>query len=184
MKRICVGLMLLCVVAAGCQNASSHSSDGTAAAIKNSQPSATPKYASFGAPMKLPDSDALSVQQLMADPKAYDGKYVRVSGTVEKVCPRKGCWMTLQGQQPDQSLFVKFPDPPTGRLIPMDAAGKQAIVEGTVKVRMIPEAEARHYKQEAGASQEELAKITGPQPQVRVSNGSAQVQGVDAPAAR
>ena len=71
MKRACVGLMLLCVVAAGCQNASSHSSDGTAAAIKNSQPSATPKYASFGAPMKLPDSDALSVQQLMADPKGY-----------------------------------------------------------------------------------------------------------------
>src|SRR5947207_15087775 len=103
MKRACVGLMLLCVVAAGCQIASSHSSDGTAAAIKHSQPSATPKYASFGAPMKLAESDALSVQQLMAAPKAYDGKYVRVSGTAQKVCPRTRCWLTPQGQQPDQA---------------------------------------------------------------------------------
>src|SRR5204862_1161657 len=130
----------------GCQTAPSQRPDGTLAKINNPHPSATPKYASFGAPRKLAESDALSVQQLMADPKAYDGKYVRVAGTVEKVCPRKGCWMTLHDEKSNEALFVKFPDPPEGRLIPMEAVGKPVVVEGTVKVKEISEATARHYK--------------------------------------
>jgi hypothetical protein len=137
---------------------------------------ATPlKYASFGAPMKLSDAETLTVDKVLANPREYDGKYVRVAGTVASVCPKKGCWMRLNNGQSAQTLFVKFPDPAEGRLIPMDAVGKPAIAEGTLHVQEISEATARHYKQDAGASQEEIEKIVGPELQIAIKNGSAKI---------
>jgi len=135
--------------------------------------------ASYGAPMKLKAADTVAVQTLLADPAAYDGKYVRVAGTVDKVCPKKGCWLQLHDAKANESLFVKFPDPAEGRLIPLDAVGKPVVVEGTVKVKEISEALARHYKQDAGAPQAEIEKINGPQKQISITNGSAQIAGID-----
>jgi hypothetical protein len=129
--------------------------------------------------MKLTDAQTVSVDKLLASPAEYDGKYVRVSGQVSNVCPKKGCWLQLHDDKTNENLFVKFPDPEQGRLIPMDAVGKPAIVEGTVKVKEISEAMARHYKQDAGAPQAEIEKIVGPQKQISITNGSAQIAGVD-----
>jgi hypothetical protein len=142
-----------------------------------------PSYASFGAPMRLSDSQAVTISQVLATPGKYNGKYVRLSGSVEKVCQAKGCWLTLQDSTSPQTLFVKFPDPEQGRLIPMDAVGKPAIVEGMVKVKMIPEVEARHYAQDNHASEEEIAKIVGPQKQITITNGSARITGVESASA-
>jgi hypothetical protein len=136
------------------------------------------KYAQFGAPLKLSEFDAMPVEKVMADPTQYTGKFVRLTGTVDQVCPRKGCWLRLKGQGDGESLFVKFPDPEEGRLIPMDAVGKKAIVEGTVRVREIPEATAKHYAEESGATPEQLAKIVGPQKQITVASPSAAVADV------
>ena len=44
----------------------------------------------------------------------------------------------------------------------------------------ISEAQARHYKEDAGASPEEVAKIVGPQKQYIVASPSARVAGVAA----
>jgi hypothetical protein len=168
-----------CVIALiGLGGCASHSDNSTAAACCEPAKATPVKYASFGTPMKLTDADIVPVQKLLAEPASYDGKYVRVSGTVNNVCPKKGCWLTLHDEKTNQNLFVKFPDPEQGRLIPMDAVGKPAIVEGTVKVKEISEAMARHYKQDAGASQEEIEKITGPQKQISITNGSAKVAGL------
>ena len=135
MPRIC--RLAACVIAlVGLSGCASQSDKSTAAACCDPTKSTTPvKYASFGTPMKLSDADAVPVQKLLAEPTAYDGKYVRVSGIVKNVCPKKGCWLTLHDEKTNQNLFVKFPDPEQGRLIPMDAVGKPAIVEGTVKVK-------------------------------------------------
>jgi hypothetical protein len=60
----------------------------------------------------------------------------------------------------------------------MDAIGKPAIVEGTLRVKEIPEEVARHYAEEKGATPEQVKKITGPQKQITVASPSAQVAGV------
>jgi len=138
-----------------------------------------PKYASFGAPTKLADAQAITVKQLTTNVEDYRGKFVRVTGTVDKVCTKKGCWLTLKQDGADQGLFVKFPDPAEGRLIPLDAVGKRAAVEGIVKVRDIPPEVAKHYAEESGATAEQLAKITGPQKQITLASPSAQVEGVE-----
>jgi hypothetical protein len=147
------------------------------------QQPAAPSYVAYGAPMRLSDSQAVTISQVLATPGRYNGKYVRVSGTVDKVCPKKGCWLTLQDSTSPQTLFVKFADPEEGRLLPMDAAGKPAIVEGMVKVKMIAEADARHYAQDNNSSEEEIAKIVGPQKQVTITNGSARITGVESASA-
>ena len=110
------------------------------------------KYTDFGKPMKLEDSDAVCIKTVLANPKAHDGKFFRVAGRVESVCAKRGCWLRLGDGESKETLFIKFTCPVKGRLIPMDAVGKFAFIEGTLDIVEISEEEVRHYKEDAGAS--------------------------------
>lgn len=136
------------------------------------------KYTDFGKPLKLKDSDAQCIKKVLADPKAHDGKFFRVTGKVDSVCAKRGCWLRLGDGESKETLFVKFICPVKGRLIPMDAVGKVALIEGTLNVVEISEEEARHYKEDAGASKEEIAKIVGPQLSVQMNAPAARIAGV------
>ncbi len=138
--------------------------------------------AHFGEPMRLPETDTLPLEKVLAQPTEFDGKFIRVSGTVSQVCEAMGCWMEMKDAASGKTLFVKFTCPTEGRLIPMDAIGHQAVVEGKLDVTQISEDEARHYKEEAGASAAEVAKIVGPQKQLRMGSPAALVIGIRAPA--
>ncbi|MGE0479561.1 MAG: DUF4920 domain-containing protein [Phycisphaerae bacterium] len=137
------------------------------------------KHADFGEPLKLPDTASVSVGKVLANPGAYEGRPLRVSGQVKEVCGEMGCWLTLADRDTNESIFVKFVCPIEGRLIPLDAVGKQAVVEGSLKVTEIDEGEARHIAEEAGKSAEQIAKIVGPQKQYRIQSPAARVWGVD-----
>lgn len=136
------------------------------------------KYTNFGKPLKLDNGDALCIKKVLADPKAHDGKFFRVAGKVDSVCAKRGCWLRLGDGESKETLFIKFTCPVKGRLIPMDAVGKFAFIEGTLNIVEISEEEARHYKEDAGASKEEIAKIVGPQSSVRMSAPAARIAGV------
>lgn len=127
----------------------------------------------YGEPMKLAPADTTEIKTVFADRMKYDGKFVRVAGVVESVCARRGCWMRLTDAAVGETLFVKFTCPIEGRLIPMDAVGKKAVVEGTLQVETMTEAEARHYKEDAGASPDEIKKIVGPQKVLRMRSPAA-----------
>jgi len=175
MRRIVTACCAFAALLGGCNGQTKN----PPVAAQSAPATITPvKYASYGTPMKLSEAQTVPVDQLLADAKQYEGKYVRVSGTVASVCPKKGCWMRLGNDNTEQTLFVKFPDPEQGRLLPMEAVGKPAVAEGTLHVKQISEATARHYKQDANASQEEIEKIVGPQLQISITNGSAQVGGL------
>lgn len=47
-------------------------------------------------------------------------------------------------------------------LLPKDLAGKKALVNGTLVKKVQSVAEQKHYLEDAGASAEEMAKITQP----------------------
>ena len=128
--------------------------------------------------MKLADAQAVPVAKVLANPAAYEGKYVRIVGDVNKVCTRKGCWLEMADAQSNKPLFVKFTCPVDGRLIPMAAVGKPVVVEGTVMVKEISEADARHLKEESGAPQSEVEKIKGPQKQITLAAPAARVAGL------
>ena len=87
--------------------------------------------ATFGAGVKLEASTPIST--ILADPKAYEGKSLRVEGMVVDVCPRRGCWMDLAGTAPGEKLKFKVVD---GEMtFPADAKGKWAVAEGVLSVK-------------------------------------------------
>jgi hypothetical protein len=150
----------------------------------SSQPKLVAKLsAKFGADQKLTDADAVPVEKVLASPDDYAGKYVRLTGIISAVCPTKGCWLRVAPEPGagEGNVFVKFMDPPEGRLIPMEAVGHDVTVEGVLKNATISEAQARHLKMDAGASQEEIDKIVGPQKQMMIAGPGVVIEGVPQP---
>jgi hypothetical protein len=86
-------------------------------------------------------------------------KSCKFSGKIVETCSKKGCWMTLDTGE--DTLFIKFRD--YGFFVPIDSVeGKNAVVQGdlfldTTSVEML-----KHYAEDAGKSEEEIALITEP----------------------
>jgi len=73
------------------------------------------------------------VSDILADPKKYDGKKVRVEGEVVDVCKKRGCWIKLAGVKGDETIVFKVDD---GVIVfPVEAKGRKAIAEGVVSAR-------------------------------------------------
>jgi len=136
------------------------------------------KYVEYGEPFRLVAGESVPVAKVLADAKPFDGQFIRVKGEVSSVCARRGCWLRMSGGQADDSIFVKFTCPVEGRLIPMEAVGHKAVVEGMLKVETTTQADARHYAEDAGKSEAEIAKIVGDQQQLRMVAPAARVYGV------
>lgn len=88
----------------------------------------------------------------------FDNKDIVMEAQVEKVCVHKGCWMTLQGSS--DTFRVKFHK--YSYFVPLSLQGKKVWVEGEIKRKKLSVKEKKHYLEDAGASKEELAKITKP----------------------
>lgn len=85
-----------------------------------------------------------------------DSLVTQVSGTVNEVCQVKGCWLTMG--EGENSMRVKFKD--YGFFVPKDCAGKTAYLKGVMKKETVSVDEQKHYLEDAGASEEEIAAVT------------------------
>lgn len=177
----------------GCASSSTTTAEQTTAAPATSAPeqssaSAAPAaqatsavfqmHLDFGDPMQGDPADALDADAVLASLDDYDGKPVRLRGTVAEVCAKRGCWMRVAGQKESGTVFIKFTCPIQGRLIPMEAVGQPVVVEGTLRRSQVSEAVARHFAQDGGATPQEIAAIKGPQPMLRMASASARVIGL------
>jgi Domain of unknown function (DUF4920) len=127
---------------------------------------------SLGAGVKLAEST--SIDALLADPKAYAGKTVRVEGMIVDVCPKRGCWMDLAGSGAGQKLRFKVVD---GEMVfPLEAKGKYALAEGVVAVNELSLEETKEYvayqHREYGAKRDP-ATVTEPMSIVRLDGTGA-----------
>jgi len=104
------------------------------------------------------ESAIVPIDTIVKDPAAWDGKDVVVDAVVKEVCQKKGCWHTLATADPAVSVMVK--DKEYAIFLPKDSAGKKVHVHGTFAVSELPEAEARHYAEDAGR---DPSTIVGPQ---------------------
>lgn len=83
-----------------------------------------------------------------------------ISGTVAEVCQAKGCWMNLD--LPNGSMMkVKFKD--YAFFVPKDIAGKEIVIKGAAALDTTTVEELRHYAEDAGKSEEEIAAINEPE---------------------
>lgn len=90
----------------------------------------TPK--TFGSGVTLAETTPLT--RIIAGPAAFEGKTVRVEGTVTAVCMHMGCWMALapdSAADATSTLLIKVDD---GVIVfPPGAKGRKAVAEGVVQ---------------------------------------------------
>lgn len=103
---------------------------------------------------------AVAASDLINQIKGKDSIQIKLMGTIEDVCQKKGCWMNLSLGK-EQSMRVKFKD--YAFFMPKDAAGKTVYIDGWAYNDTIPVAQLQHYAEDAGKSKEEIAKITEPE---------------------
>ena len=118
-------------------------------------------YDSFGD--LISDADFISSKEAIDRYKkltSTDTISLKFSSNIIDVCSKKGCWMTLLGNTEDKNIMVRFKD--YGFFVPLDASGKEVIVEGKAYVNKVSVADLKHYAEDAGKSEEEIAKITEP----------------------
>ena len=87
--------------------------------------------------------------------KVGDTLNIKFSANVNEVCQLKGCWMLLDigGEE----AMVKFKD--YGFFMPKNIVNKEVIVNGKAFISQISVDEQRHYAEDAGKSDDEIAKI-------------------------
>lgn len=90
---------------------------------------------------------------------------VVLAGEITQVCQAAGCWIKMKNEQ-GADVFVKFKD--HAFLVPKDLAGHKAVIKGTAVKKTVSVEERRHLAEDAGATEEEIAKITEPQEELRV----------------
>ena len=123
---------------------------------------AAPTGTTFGAGIKLTSTTPIST--ILADPKAFAGKSVRVDGMIVDVCPKRGCWMDLAGAAPGEKIKFKVTD---GEMVfPVDAKGKYATAEGVISVKELSledsVAYAKYQAEEYGGGTFDPASVTAP----------------------
>jgi hypothetical protein len=117
-------------------------------------------YASFGD--KISQEKALTSKEMLAkfeNISVGDTIQVKFASEIKEVCTKKGCWMKLPLAE-EKETMVRFKN--YGFFMPLDAQGKEVILEGKAFVQITPVEELQHYAEDAGKSKEEIAKITAP----------------------
>ena len=83
--------------------------------------------ARYGAPVTA--RKKVAVAKLATAPAKYEGKTVRIEGTVAEVCQGRGCWVRVQDEK-GQTFLAKSLDESV--LLPADCAGQFVVVQGVV----------------------------------------------------
>ena len=108
-------------------------------------------------------TEKTSISKILAEPEEYVGKTVLVEGEILEVCAMAGCWMELKSDAENQKIKIKVKD---GDIVfPVEAKGKDALVEGTVYKIDLTKEEAIEYYEHVAAEQGtefEASTVTGP----------------------
>jgi hypothetical protein len=75
-------------------------------------------------------TETTAVSAILDNPDNYIGKTVKIEGLIVEVCSKRGCWIYVAGDRPQEKIQVKVTD---GEIIfPMSATGRVGTIEGTV----------------------------------------------------
>ena len=112
----------------------------------------------FGA--VITEENAIETIQLPALLKDKEFIDVKLIGKVDAVCQMSGCWMDMAIDE-DKTIHVTFLD--EAFLLPKDATGKTAVIEGVATYEKIPVDMLKRMAEDEGKTQEEIDAITEPE---------------------
>lgn len=111
-------------------------------------------YEVFGAPVGE-IGQPVRLGEVIAASDQYAGQEVLTTAKVAKVCQKKGCFFVAHdGDATARVTFVDY-----SFFVPTDSGGKDVTIVGTFNRKVLSEAQAQHYAQDAG---EDPAKVQGP----------------------
>ena len=103
---------------------------------------------------------AVAAADLLAMMEGKDSLNVKVEGTINECCQKKGCWMDVDLGD-GKTMVVRFKD--YGFFVPKNADGHTVIMEGVAKVEEQSVEWLQHKAKDANMSEEEIAAITEPE---------------------
>ncbi|HRO67629.1 MAG TPA: DUF4920 domain-containing protein [Pseudobdellovibrionaceae bacterium] len=152
-----VALFPIVAVFFGCSSPSSHSlppQNPQARAVRPPPLHETGAYgeASFDANQAKPLIEAMpSLKNSKKSPSP-----VIVTAKVLEVCPKKGCWMNVQGLK--EPMRVTFKD--YAFFVPVELVGREVALQGEFVVHRESVAEQKHLAEDAKKPQSEIDEIT------------------------
>lgn len=90
---------------------------------------------------------------------------VIIKTTVAEVCPKKGCWMNVNGEKPAEVVRVTFKD--YGFFVPTELNGKEIAMQGRFVKHIESVEEQKHLLKDAKRPQSEIDAIINPRETVR-----------------
>lgn len=88
-------------------------------------------------------SKKVKISEMLNSPEKYKNEAATITGSIVKVCKKRGCWMELASDKKYQTLTIKVPD---GKMVfPMSAMGKTAFATGTLNSMKLNLAKTRDY---------------------------------------
>ncbi len=99
-----------------------------------------------------------TVEYDLGEGNTVDAVPAKIKGKVIEVCQAAGCWLTVQASDGTE-LFV---DTKHKFFFPTDITGKTVVLEGKAYRSVQTVEELRHFAEDAGKTEEEIAKITEP----------------------
>jgi len=110
---------------------------------------------SYGA--KVSKDGAVAIEEAL---KTEASSNVKIKGEIITSCANKGCWMTMKAGDATE-MRVTFKD--YGFFVPTEGvAGKTAILEGELKKVVTDVETLKHFAEDAGKSEIEIAAIKAP----------------------
>lgn len=115
---------------------------------------------------KITQDGAIGIADIPAQLEKTDAIDTKIRAKILDVCPKKGCWIKLAVND-STTAFVKMKD--YGFFLPVAAKGKTVVIDGQVQMKTTSVAELQHYAGDAKKSKEEIAAITKPEKEIRVT---------------
>jgi hypothetical protein len=126
---------------------------------------------------KISTDGAASISDVTAKVDKKEPFATKIKAKVLDVCPKKGCWISLQvDDSTSTTAFVKMKD--YAFFLPEAIKGKTIVLDGTVQLdKVVSVEEQKHYAEDAKKSKAEIDAITKPQKQIRfVASGIVVVE--------
>lgn len=134
--------------------------------ITNAQPPAGDAKPGDWYGEKITADGAMNIAEIPAKLEKSESVDGKIKGKIVEVCEKKGCWLKLQVND-GTTAMVKMKD--YGFFLPVAAKGKTVVIDGEVKMKTTSVAELKHYAEDAKKSKEEIAAITKPEKEIRVT---------------
>ncbi|UAB84074.1 DUF4920 domain-containing protein [Zunongwangia sp. SCSIO 43204] len=169
MKKIMYSALLCCALLS-CKNSEENKEEETVKTEEAETSNKDMAYASFGEEITAEGAlDAATIAERYESLKPGDTISTSFVSTVNSVCKMKGCWMNLEIPG-DEDVSVKFKD--YGFFVPKDIEGKEVVVEGKAFLKEVSVEDQKHFAEDAGKSEEEIAAITEPKQELAfLANG-------------